>query len=36
MASDFSVAWQFSQREQLIFCYGSNSTTLTDFLIFLF
>jgi hypothetical protein len=29
MASDFSVAWQclhISQREQLFFCYGSNST----------
>jgi hypothetical protein len=28
MASDFSVAWQFSQREQLFlfFCNGSNFT----------
>jgi hypothetical protein len=26
MASDFSVEWQFSQREQLFFCYVSNST----------
>jgi hypothetical protein len=24
-ASDFSVAWQFSQREQLVFLFGSNS-----------
>jgi hypothetical protein len=26
MASDFTVARQFSQREQLFFRYGSNST----------
>jgi hypothetical protein len=25
MASDFSVAWLFSQREQLVIRYGSNS-----------
>jgi hypothetical protein len=25
MASDFSVTWLFSQREQLVFHYGSNS-----------
>jgi hypothetical protein len=24
MASGFSVAWQFSQREQMFFHYGSN------------
>jgi hypothetical protein len=28
MASDFSVAWQFSQREQLVFHYGSSSVPL--------
>jgi hypothetical protein len=26
MASEFTVAQQFSQREQLVFHYGSNST----------
>jgi hypothetical protein len=26
MTSDFTVTWQFSQREQLVFHYGSNST----------
>jgi hypothetical protein len=25
MASDFTVTWQYSQREQLFFLYGSNS-----------
>jgi hypothetical protein len=25
MASDFTVIWQCSQREQLFFCYESNS-----------
>jgi hypothetical protein len=29
MASDFSVAWQCSQREQLFFRYGSNATPRT-------
>jgi hypothetical protein len=26
MVSGFSAAWQFSQRERLFFCYGSNSS----------
>jgi hypothetical protein len=34
MASGFTVAWQYSQREQLFFCYGSNS--MPDFLKSLF
>jgi hypothetical protein len=33
MASDFSVACQFSQREQLFFHYGSNSMSNTFFII---
>jgi hypothetical protein len=31
MASDFAVAWQNSQREQLIFRYGSNSWERLNF-----
>jgi hypothetical protein len=30
MASDFTVALQYSQREQLFFCYGSNSTPYSN------
>jgi hypothetical protein len=32
MAYDFSVAWQFPQREQLVFCYGSNATPILGYL----
>jgi hypothetical protein len=34
MASFFSSAWQFSQREQLFFFYGSNSTPQRNHLAF--